>query len=80
MALGWGSLWALSKVEDSAHAPRLPRFILQVNVSDTLLVVSLLQSIRGLSVLCFCNKENSATSIRELNFLMETCNITLRKM
>ena len=38
----WGSLWAVSKVEGSAHAPRLPRFVLLGSFSDTLLVVSIL--------------------------------------
>ena len=37
-----GSLWAVSKVESSACAPRLPRFILLGSFSDTLLVVLIL--------------------------------------
>ena len=35
----WGGLWAVSKVESSARAPRLPRFIQLVSFIDTLLVV-----------------------------------------
>ena len=38
----WGSLWAVSKVDRSARAPCLPRFILLGSFSDTLLVVSIL--------------------------------------
>ena len=38
----WGSLWAVSKVERSTRAPRLPRFVLLGSFSDTLLVVSIL--------------------------------------
>ena len=38
----WGGLWAVYKVESSAWAPRLPRFILLPSFSDTLLVVSIL--------------------------------------
>ena len=38
----WGSWWAVSEVDSSAHAPRLPRFILLGSFSDTLLVVSIL--------------------------------------
>ena len=38
--VGWeGGLWAVSKVESSARAPRLPRFIQLVSFIDTLLVV-----------------------------------------
>ena len=36
---GGGGLWAVSKVESSARAPRLPRFIQLVSFIDTLLVV-----------------------------------------
>ena len=48
LAWGWpfpgcwgrgGGLWAVSKVESSARAPRLPRFIQLVSFIDTLLVV-----------------------------------------
>ena len=35
-------LWAVSKVEDSAHVPRLLEFILLEGFSGTLLVVSIL--------------------------------------
>ena len=35
----WGSLWAVSKVESSAHASCLPKFILLGSFSDNLLVV-----------------------------------------
>ena len=38
----WGSLWAVSKVDRSARAPCLQRFILLGSFSDTLLVVSIL--------------------------------------
>ena len=37
-----GGLCVVPKVESSARAPRLPRFILLVSLSDTLLVVSIL--------------------------------------
>ena len=39
---GWGNLWAVSKVQTSVRAPRLPGFILLRSFSDTLLVVSVL--------------------------------------
>ena len=39
---GGGGLWAVSKVESLARAPRLLRFTLLVSFSDTLLVVSIL--------------------------------------
>ena len=38
-------LWAVAKVKTSVRAPRLPRFILLVNFNDTLLVVSILDSL-----------------------------------
>ena len=38
----WGSVWAVSKVESSARALHLPRFIMLASFSDTLLVVSIL--------------------------------------
>ena len=38
-----GGLCIVPKVESSARAPRLPRFILLVSLSDTLLVVSILE-------------------------------------
>ena len=38
----WGGLWAVSRVESSARAPCLPRFIFLVSFCDTLLVVSIL--------------------------------------
>ena len=38
----WGSLWAVSKVEGSARASHLPRFVLLRSFSDTLRVVSIL--------------------------------------
>ena len=38
-----GGLCVVPKVESSARAPRLPRFILLVSLSDTLLVVSILE-------------------------------------
>ena len=45
----WGGggegLWAVSKVDNSARAPRLPRFILLKSFSDTLLVVSILDRV-----------------------------------
>ena len=41
---GWGVL-GCAKVESSARAPRLPRFILLVSLSDTLLVISILDSV-----------------------------------
>ena len=41
---GWGVL-GCAKVESSARAPRLPRFILLVRLSDTLLVISILDSV-----------------------------------
>ena len=52
MLLGRGGFWAASKVESSARAPRLPRFILLVSLSDILLVVSI-------SEICghFCSPE-----------------------
>ena len=40
-----GGLWIVSRIESSLHAlclPDLPRFILLVSFSDTLLVVSIL--------------------------------------
>ena len=40
--VGWGGLWTASKVEVLAYVSRLPRFILLVSFSDTLLVVSIL--------------------------------------
>ena len=47
IGLGWpfravGGLWAVSRVESSARAPCLPRFIFLVSFCDTLLVVSIL--------------------------------------
>ena len=44
----WGArgvLWAVSKFEILVRAPSLPRFILLVSFSDTLLVVSILDMI-----------------------------------
>ena len=38
----WGGLWTVSRVESSARAPCLPRFIFLVSFCDTLLVVSIL--------------------------------------
>ena len=38
-----GGMCIVPKVESSARAPRLPRFILLVSLSDTLLVVSILE-------------------------------------
>ena len=38
---GGGGLWAVSKVESSTRVPCLLKFILLVNFSDTLLVVSI---------------------------------------
>ena len=46
-------LWALAKVKTSVRAPRLPRFILLVNFNDTLLVVSILDSLWLLFVVAF---------------------------
>ena len=46
LGAGGGGLWAVSKVESSARAPRLPRFIQLVSFIDTLLVVWTLD-IRG---------------------------------
>ena len=42
---GGEGLWAVSKVDNSARAPRLPRFILLKSFSDTLLVVSILDRV-----------------------------------
>ena len=41
-SLARGGLWAVSNVESSVRAPRIPRFILLGSFSDTLLVVSIL--------------------------------------
>ena len=49
---GGGGLWAVSKVESSTRVPCLLKFILLVNFSDTLLVVSI-SDIWG----CFCSSE-----------------------
>ena len=35
----------MSKIESSKCAPRIPRFILQVSFTDTLLVVSILDAV-----------------------------------
>ena len=40
-----GNLWAVSKVESSQWAPHLPRLIWLVNISDTLLVVLILDMV-----------------------------------
>ena len=45
----WGGLWAVSRVESSACAPRPPWFILLVSFSDILLVVSILD------IVCDCH-------------------------
>ena len=42
---GGEGLWAVSKVDNSARAPHLPRFILLKSFSDTLLVVSILDRV-----------------------------------
>ena len=46
-----GGLWIVSRIESSLHAPcvpDLPRFILLVRFSDTLLVVSILDIAVGI--------------------------------
>ena len=43
-----GGLWVVSIIESSGRAPELPRFILLVSFSDTLLVVSILD------IVCDC--------------------------
>ena len=42
---GGGGLWAVCKVESSAGVPCLPRFIRLASFSDTLLVVSILDTV-----------------------------------
>ena len=50
----WGScLWAVSKVESSAHASRLPKSILLGSFSDNLLVVSILDIVYDGRLLAF---------------------------
>ena len=44
---GGGQGWAVTKVESSARAPRLPTFILLLSFSGTLLVVSILDIVYG---------------------------------
>ena len=55
---GGGSLWAVPKVEGSAHIPRLPGSIHLVGFSDTLLVVSILGMVYMIAICgCFCSPE-----------------------
>ena len=56
-AVGEG-LWTVSKVESLARAPRLPRFILLISFSDTLLVVSTLDIVYDCNLgPLFCSPE-----------------------
>ena len=51
-------LWAVSKVESLACVPRLPRFILLISFSDTLLVVSILDIVYDCNLgPLFCSPE-----------------------